>query len=77
MCMQSEIECLIDALNMELMAGHWQGVVEHAAALHAHALAVGEEQLAELVRDIQVIALDAMHYPSGDDGQLEVAEMVL
>ncbi|MFL5627525.1 MAG: hypothetical protein ACJ788_18255 [Ktedonobacteraceae bacterium] len=75
--MQSEIEGLIDTLNMELMAGHWQGVVEHAAALHAHALAVGEGQLAELARDIQVIAEDAVHYPAGDDGRLEVAELVL
>jgi len=75
--MPSEIDALIEAMNAELVMGHWQAVVVYASTLQAHALALGEVQLAELVRDIQVIAEDAVRYPAGDDGRLEAAEMVL
>jgi len=74
--MQSSIDTLIDTINVALVAGNWQGVVEQTSVLYAHALALGEVQLAELVRDIQVIALDAVLYPSGDDGRVEAAGMV-
>ena len=76
MPMQSSIDPLIDAINLELVAGNWPAVVEQAEVLSAHALALGEVQLAELAHDIRVIALDAVHYPSGDDGRLEVVGMV-
>ncbi|MFL5627862.1 MAG: hypothetical protein ACJ788_19965 [Ktedonobacteraceae bacterium] len=75
--MPSQIDVLIDVLNADLVLGNWQAVVEHASLLHAHALAMGEVQLADLARDIQVIAQDAVRYPAGDDGRLEAAELVL
>jgi hypothetical protein len=75
--MPSEIDALIEAMNAELVLGHWQAVVVYASTLHAHALAMGEGQLAELARDIQVIAEDAVRYPAADDGRLEAAELVL
>jgi hypothetical protein len=74
--MQPSIDPLIDAINVALLAGNWPAVVEQAGVLSAHALAFGEVQLAELAHDIQVIALDAVRYPSGDDGRLEVVGMV-
>ena len=71
--MPSEIDALIEAMNAELVLGNWHAVVVYASTLQAHALALGEVQLAELVRDIQVIAEDAVRYPAGDDGRLEAA----
>ena len=59
---------LIDALNAVLAEGQWEQVVVLALSLREHALAVGDEQLAALVEDIRVIALDAVAHPSGDDG---------
>ena len=59
---------LIDALNVLLAEGQWEQVVVLALSLRDHALMVGDEQLAALVEDIRVIALDAVAHPSGDDG---------
>ena len=59
---------LIDAINAVLVEGKWEQVVELARSLREHALAVGDEELAVLVEDIRVIALDAVAHPSGDDG---------
>src|SRR5258708_3782347 len=73
--MPSEIDALIEAMNAELVMGHWHAVVVYASTLHAHALALGEVQLAALVRAIQVIAETAVRYPAGEAGRLEVAEM--
>lgn len=59
---------LIDALNAVLSEGQWEQVVVLAISLREHALLVGDGQLAALVEDIRVIALDAVAHPSGDDG---------
>jgi hypothetical protein len=59
---------LIDALNAMLAEGQWEQVVVLALSLRDHALIVADEQLAALVEDIRVIALDAVAHPSGDDG---------
>jgi hypothetical protein len=59
---------LIDAINVVLMEGQWEQVVVLAVSLKEHALLVGDEQLAALVEDIRVIALDAVAHPSGDNG---------
>ena len=62
------LEPLVEALNVVLVAGDWEQVAQLSLSLYARAVAVGEMQLAELVRDIRSIALDAVAYPSGDDG---------
>jgi hypothetical protein len=59
---------LIDAINAVLVQGQWEQVAVLANSLREHALAVGDGQLAALVEDIRVIALDAVVHPSGDDG---------
>jgi hypothetical protein len=59
---------LIDALNAVLAQGQWEQVVVLALSLREHALVVGDEQLAALVEDIRVIALDAVAHRSRDDG---------
>jgi hypothetical protein len=57
---------LIDAINEVLAVGQWEQVAR--LSLREHALAVGDGQLATLVEDIRLIALDAVAHPSGDDG---------
>ena len=42
--MPSEIDALIEAMNAELVMGHWHAVVVYASTLQAHALALGEVQ---------------------------------
>jgi hypothetical protein len=59
---------LIDAINAVLVEGQWEQVAVLARSLREHALAVGDGELAVLVEDIRVIALDAVTHPSGDDG---------
>jgi hypothetical protein len=59
---------LIDAINVMLAEGQWEQVEALAVVLRQHALLGGDEQLAALVEDIRVIALDAVAHPSGDDG---------
>jgi len=59
---------LIDAINAMLVGGQWEQAAVLALALREHAFAVGEGELAALVEDIRVIALDAVAHPSGDDG---------
>jgi hypothetical protein len=59
---------LIDTINVVLADGQWEQVAVLALSLREHALAVGDGQLAALVEDIRVIALDALAHPSGDDG---------
>jgi hypothetical protein len=61
---------LIDAINEVLVAGLWEQVAVLALSLREHALAVGDDELAVLVEDIRVIALDAVAHPSGDDGRV-------
>jgi hypothetical protein len=68
--MSSELETLIDAINVELEAGNWSQVVTLTMALYACAVAEGEAQLAELVQDLHWIANDALVHP------LEVAVLV-
>jgi hypothetical protein len=65
------IDELIDAMNAVLAEGQWEQVAVLALSLREHALVVGDEQLAALVEDIHVIALDAMAHPSGDDGIIQ------
>ena len=59
---------LIDAINVVLAEGRWDQVAVLAISLREQALTVGDEQLAALVEDIRVIALDAVAHPLGDDG---------
>jgi hypothetical protein len=59
---------LIDAINVVLAEGQWEQVAVLALSLREYALSVGDVQLAALVEDIRVIALDALAHPSGDDG---------
>jgi hypothetical protein len=61
-------DALIDAINAVLVEGQWEQVAVLALSLREHALSIGDEQLAALVEDIRVIALDAVAHPSGDDG---------
>lgn len=63
---------LIDAINVLLAAGQWEQVAVLALSLWEHAVAVGDSELAALVADIRSIALDAVAYPSGDDGVIRV-----
>jgi hypothetical protein len=63
MYMPSELEVLIDAINVELEAGNWSQVVTLTTALYASAVAEGEMQLAELVQDVHWIANDALVHP--------------
>ena len=69
--MPSELEMLIEAINVELEAGNWSQVVALTTELYACAIAEGEAQLAELVQDLHWIANDALAHP------LEVAALVL
>jgi hypothetical protein len=59
---------LIDAINEVLAVGQWEQVALLTISLREHALAVGANELAALVEDIRVIALNAVAHPSGDDG---------
>jgi uncharacterized protein (DUF934 family) len=59
---------LIDAINVVLAAGQWEQVAVLALSLREHAVEVGDRELAALVDDIRAIALDAVAFPSGDDG---------
>jgi hypothetical protein len=68
--MPSELEILIDAINVELEVGNWSQVVALTEHLYACAVAEGEAQLAELVQDLHWIANDALVHP------LEVAVLV-
>ena len=61
--MQSQIEALTEAVNLELEAGNWSGVVMLTAELYRCAVAAGDEPLAELVQDIHWIANDALAHP--------------
>ena len=68
--MSSELETLIEAINVELEAGNWSQVVTLTMALYNCAVAEEEAQLAELVQDVHWIANDALVHP------LEVAVLV-
>ena len=61
--MPSELETLIEAVNVELEAGNWSQVVALTTALYTCAVAEGETQLAELVQDLHWIANDALVHP--------------
>jgi hypothetical protein len=61
--MSSELEALIDAVNVELEAGNWSQVVALTTALYECAVTGGEMQLAELVQDLHWIANDALVHP--------------
>jgi hypothetical protein len=62
---------LIDAINEVLALGQWEQVARLSLSLWEHAVAMGNRELAELVADIHSIALDAIAYPSGDDGIIQ------
>jgi hypothetical protein len=68
--MVSELETLIETINVELEAGNWSQVVTLTSALYSCAVAAGEVQLAELVQDLHWIANDALVHP------VEVAVLV-
>jgi hypothetical protein len=65
---------LIDAINVLLVEGQCEQVAALALSLREHALAVGDGQLAALVEDIRLIALDAVAHPSGDDGVIRSSD---
>ena len=60
---ETAFERLIAAVNIELEAGNWPQVVRLTEQLYQCALAVGEQQLAELVQDLHWIANDAVAHP--------------
>ena len=62
------VDELIDVINVVLVEGQWEQVAVLALSLREHAHSVGDEQLAAVVEDIRIIALDAVAHPSGDDG---------
>ena len=68
--MRSELNALIETINVALEVGNWSQVVALTTDLYACALSVGETQLAELVQDLHWIANDALLHP------LEVAALV-
>ena len=59
----TSVEALIDAVNVQLEAGNWSHVVDLTAALYEAALEQGDAQLAELVQDLHWIANDALAHP--------------
>ena len=61
--MQSQIDALTEAVNVELEAGNWSGVEALTAELYGCAVVAGDEQLAELVQDLHWIANDALVHP--------------
>jgi hypothetical protein len=67
---EAAFERLVAAVNVELEAGNWPQVVTLTEELYQCALAVGEQQLAELVQDLHWIANDAVAHP------LDVAALV-
>ena len=71
MCMPSQTEALIEAINVELEAGNWSQVVALTTELYACAVVVGDMQFAELIQDLHWIANDALLHP------LDVAALVL
>jgi hypothetical protein len=64
------IEQLIAVVNVELEAGNWSAVATLTVELYQRALAVGDQQFAELVQDLHWIANDAVAHP------LDTAAMV-
>src|SRR5947209_1318097 len=63
MCMPSQTEALIEAINVELEAGNWSQVVALTTELYACAVVVGDMQFAELIQDLHWIANDALLHP--------------
>jgi len=63
-------EELVDTINMALDAGDWGTVVLLTLTLYQEAMAMGEADLAELVKDLHCIAQDALVHP------LEVARVL-
>ena len=68
--MQSQIDALTAAVNVELEAGNWSRVVTLTAELYGCAVVAGDEQLAELVQDVHWIANDALLHPLEVEGLL-------
>jgi len=58
-----DVDELIDTINVSLEAGDWGTVVLLTGTLYAAAVAIGETDLAELVKDLQCIAQDALVHP--------------
>ena len=61
--MSEEMDRLIAAVNVALVAGDWSQVVALTADLYARALAEGETVFADLVQDLHWIAQDAVLHP--------------
>ena len=57
------LDQLIEAVNVELLAGNWAQVIELTAALYAAASDAGDVAFAELVQDLHWIANDALAHP--------------
>ena len=71
--MQSQLDRLIEAVNVELEAGNWSRVVALTAEVYAAAVEVGETTLAELVQDLHWIANDdALLHPLDVAGLVQV-----
>ena len=61
--MNTTVDALIDAVNVELEAGNWAHVVQLTATLYEAVVEAGDAQLAELVQDLHWIANDALVHP--------------
>ena len=61
--MNTTVDALIDAVNVEFEAGNWAHVVQLTATLYEVVVEAGDAQLAELVQDLHWIANDALVHP--------------
>ncbi len=61
--MEEDLECVIAAVNVELVAGNWSQVVALTAVLYDLAVLAGEMTFADLVQDLHWIAQDAVLHP--------------
>ena len=68
--MDAMLEGLIDTINVALEAGNWQEVAALTVPLYHAVLEAGDDVFAELVKDLHLIAQDAVAFP------LEVAQVL-
>lgn len=61
--MDAMLEGMIDSINVALEAGDWQAVVALTVPLYHTSLETGEGVFAELVKDLHLIAQDALAFP--------------
>jgi hypothetical protein len=68
--MDATLDGLIDTINVALEAGDWQEVVALTVPLYQAVVEAGDTVFAELVKDLHLIAQDAVEFP------LEMAQVL-